>query len=348
MTKLFILRFNLNTQFGTGHLFRAIALYNLIKAAENSARLHSLIFADDSLFSNYRHLLIEKNIEYTQFANIADEFDIIDKLLKQSGEAGKIIVLDIKDTTQEYMRLLKQRGLKIADFDDLGDGRDSADILIDANVHTSQKNTNNQMQLFGERYILLNPIFSSYNQKEKPIRNKISNLVMFFGGSDPSNIGGFILENYGNLMITRLSATLIARGFKRGQLAASTAAGSSAQLETLRIIDTVLEPREMAELYFNADIAIVSGGISLYETLCVGTPTITINHNAEQNRNVEYYKDYHLNLGIFKPARLVDDFNAALMRLSDFKSRTALSNKSKKIIDGLGYSRIIQAIIMGE
>ncbi len=326
---MIILRFNINKFFGSGHLFRCLMLYDLIN--ENNSEKILLIKRDNLFFNKFSGLLKFKN--FLAFNKSGEEFNIIKKILSKHNSSKKnVIVLDIKDTDLEYVKKLKSIGLKIISIDDLGSGRNSVDLLIDANIHNEKSSRN---RLFGEKFILLNPVYSKINSKHKKIRKKIKSAILFFGGSDPAGIADFLISNLKKINFYGWKITLIT---------ASEKINSMKPQKNIHVLKPELNSAELAKLYYNSDIAVISGGISLYETMCTGTPSIVINQNSEQLRNSNFYNNCILNAGIFNPDDFVTKLNDFFIKISDYKTRLNLSINSKLKIDGLGYKRIINKI----
>jgi len=308
-----------------------------------------LVNSDSTVFPKFSNILDDYNYKLigglkknlTLENSIADmdlELDILEKYIRKNQTSSKPkIIVDIKDTSVDYILRLKELGLIVIDFEDLGAGRDYVDLLIDANIHHFQEISENSNKLFGSDYVCLAPIFRDINQLEKKINNEIKDILIFFGGSDPSDIANFLLANIescnfpSNARITIISNKITT--------------SKKNQNINLKILDVNLTAKQMAELYYNSDICIISGGISMYESLVCGCPAIIINQNSEQHRNVSFFNDYIVNLGIFDKTKIIIELNKALEKLKAIDLRQRLSIAAKKKIDGLGINRIAKRIL---
>ena len=326
---MIIFRCNISYSIGSGHLFRCIELYKLI----DFSKKHIIIKCDD-IIENYRNIL--ENINCSLLNIDDDEFEILSKCTANrygSDAEINIIVLDLKDNSIEYINKLKKLDFKIVAFDDLGNGSDSVDILIDANIHISTEKTN---RFFGPDYIFLPRIFSELNQKNKVIKNEIENITFFFGGADPENISAFLLDSWNELSFCKKQIKILAFKKKIKNLRIP---------ENVEIIEPKLSSSAIAEIYYNSDLLIIAGGITVYEVMCIGVPAIVINQNEEQNRNVGFYDKFIENIGVFNKNTAIEILNERYEKIADRAYRELLSLNSKKLIDGKGFFRIIDILM---
>lgn len=309
---MIIFRCNISKSIGSGHLFRCLELYKSIDFDKKY-----LLIKSDSIIENYRNLL--SNVEHKIISLEANEFEYLNQFYKSANHIEThqdSIILDLKDTTAEYIIKLKNLNFKIIDFDDLGEGRNYVDALIDANIHNPPEKENH---FFGPDYIFLPQIFSQYNIKKKYINNEIISISMFFGGADPENISGFIFENINKFNFRNKHIRLLTFDKK-----------NSVENNFIEIIEPKLSVEKVAEIYFSSDLLIIAGGLTLYEAMCIGVPGIVINQNEEQFRNASFYNENIINAGIFNRNDAVKKINQCYENILDFDIRSSLSAKSKK------------------
>ena len=72
----------------------------------------------------------------------------------------KVVVNDIKNTTDDYMRTISDVKTRTVNFDDLGNGADLANAVVDANRRENKK------KFFGPKYVVLHPDFVKENKKK--------------------------------------------------------------------------------------------------------------------------------------------------------------------------------------
>src|SRR5699024_10752733 len=115
--KMILIRTEGYADIGLGHIYRGLLLaYNFIE--------HDIRF----VISSQSDLGIEK-IKDSHFVYdiINNENEIIDIIQDNNAD---ILINDILDTTKEYIELCKSTGVKVINFEDLGEGARYADIVI--------------------------------------------------------------------------------------------------------------------------------------------------------------------------------------------------------------------------
>ena len=99
-----------------------------------------------------------------------------------------VFINDIKNTDSFYMKNLKDLGLTVVNFDDLGQGRSNADILIDA-FYPSKNNGRINHHNFGPRFIILREEFQRARNQSRLIRKEIQDIAVMIGAA---YTGGFL------------------------------------------------------------------------------------------------------------------------------------------------------------
>lgn len=126
---------------------------------------------------------------------------------------------------------------------------------------------------YGPKYWVLRPEFLSY--KKLGIREAvpIKKLLLAFGGSDPSNLTSRAVQalvNHGNRYEVDI---ILGRHFSYEDMLRSILDRDTQKLLTVTLHRNV---RNVAELMYQADLAVTAAGMSMFEALCVGTPVIVI------------------------------------------------------------------------
>jgi spore coat polysaccharide biosynthesis predicted glycosyltransferase SpsG len=101
-----------------------------------------------------------------------------------SPAKADITILDIQDTTHNFIQELKQQSKRIISFEDQS-GND-VDLLIDCNINAADKA--DIKTLFGLPYAVLAPEFKKLHSETRNFSDKIQSLLITFGGTDPHNI----------------------------------------------------------------------------------------------------------------------------------------------------------------
>ena len=249
------------------------------------------------------------------------------------GLKADLVITDINHTTIVYMERLKSTGARLITFDDLGIGRTSADLVIDANLapFVSKK------YLCGPDYIILRKEFSQYARKERVIEKEVRQVLVSMGGSDPSNLTSKVVEALKGLDIPILAKIIIGRAFGQKEGLLKSIEGG----EKFRIEEDVLDiPKKMLE----ADLAIISAGVTMFELACLGTPGVIIAQDEIQAKNLIPFKEQGLfiYLGLLPT---IDKIRESVRRLAlDANARLEMSRYAKKFVDGRGLFRVTKAI----
>ena len=104
--------------------------------------------------------------------------------------------------------------------------------------------------------------------------------------------------------------------------------------------------RELAAQLSNSSVALITGGMILYEAMAVGVPTIVFPQETNLLKEAQWFEDAEcvINLG-YTGGMDIDVINSALCTLVSNKPLAKrLSNRGRLIIDGQGLKRVASAI----
>ncbi len=190
-----------------------------------------------------------------------------------------IFILDINNTEGKYIKSQKQNCKKVISFDDRGTGREHVDLLIDSNLDSSDHPKTKS--LFGPKHVILNNRYSVIRNLKKRIPEKIERVVVSMGGTDPQCLGttitGFLLKSEVNFKID----LILGAGFNDKDIKPEDNQLIQDNRHKCKIYNNQID---LAEIFFNADLVICSGGITLYEACAVGTPALIINQVKHQQK----------------------------------------------------------------
>ena len=312
---------------GLGHLARARSLCTeLLKMGIKPVILS---FADQHLLDDF----FPEDLTIYKIPEDENELDYI-TLLTQCLNA-KILIQDIRDTDDFYCRCLKSLGLFLIGFDDCGSGRALCDILIDANLPEQDGDYENvPFRFFGEKFMVLNPLFADYNMKDKNIPRKVKNVLLSFGGSDPRGL-------------TQWSLNMLYDCLKDYNVSVIAGKSINDQNEIRQCcsnlgFEYIYNCSNMAQLLYESDLALISGGLTLYEAAAVGTPAVVIpqvDHQYEIGKRFESMGSAVCPVDEKKLERgkIISTLNKVI---ENHNLRRKMSANGKKIVDGQGIYRI--------
>jgi spore coat polysaccharide biosynthesis predicted glycosyltransferase SpsG len=99
----------------------------------------------------------------------------------------------------------------------------------------------------------------------------------------------------------------------------------------------------MAQMLWEHDVVICSGGVTLHEAISVGTPAFVINQVEQQQTKARFIEESGaaINLGMGNQYDVEKLREALNLKKNELE---LLSLKAKQLIDGRGLFRIIDAI----
>jgi CMP-N-acetylneuraminic acid synthetase/spore coat polysaccharide biosynthesis predicted glycosyltransferase SpsG len=258
-----------NNEVGLGHVYRGLVLAHEIID-------HEIIF----LLDKKSKLGFDKIKENNFKVQLQNHENIIDDIKEINPD---LIINDILDTKESFIKQLKKLGLKIVNFEDLGKGALHADLVINALYPESKSYSNHY---YGYKYFCAREEF--INSRIKSI-GEVKKVLISFGGTDSNNLTIKVLKsiyNYCNISKIRISV-ILGLGYK-----------NEASLNKFSEIEIVKNINNISDYFLNADLIFTSAGRTVYEIACLGTPTIIL---AQNDRELTHlfgnYKNGFINMG---------------------------------------------------
>lgn len=314
---------------GLGHLSRVSVLKNQMNLRNIKTFLlayQDLIQQDegsgvDHFFCNYDDLL--KMIAITQI---------------------DVLVVDMPPTYYDLDFFVKVRGasIKLVLIDDDYVSKNIVDTDITFACSLRFNGTEDEEHVcYGTKYIILRPQFTAYSNKVRTLSEVPNHILISFGGSDPNHISAQILSylNDSIKQTGRLSIDLI-MGRLSDPMPASLVDSCPHHLVLSKNV------LNMSQRFLKADLAIISGGMTLYESCCTATPTIIVNQNEEQNEEAQafHFSRAVLNGGLFRDLTL-DYFQQYFQNMISPIRRKLYSVNASQLIDGKGAERIVERVL---
>ncbi len=260
-----------NEKVGLGHVYNTLLIANDILDHE----IYFLVdkeskLAFDKIFSNNYNVFMQKSD------------DLIEDIKKINPD---IIINDILDTKEEYIKSLKKLNYKVINFEDLGKGARLADLVINAIYPEKEKLPNHY---FGPNYFLLRDefIYSSF----KDIKREVKKVLITFGGVDPNNYTKKVLDSIYDYCMKKNILIEIITGFGYKEYS------SLKEYENVQIFNNV---SNISDHMLSADIIFTSAGRTIYEIASLGVPSIVLAQNERELTHFFASKEYgFLNLGL--------------------------------------------------
>lgn len=333
MSRKIGLRFDGSNEIGMGHIYRCLSIIEELK----SRNIECIIFTKK--YDETVNLLRETSNK-VYYLNIESSFEDEVKDINAicSKENVYTFIIDRLNTEPEYIKSIKNTVNKVITFDDCGHGSRYADVVINGILDTPFKNDIKTLYA-GNQYIVLKNDFLFYSQKHKKINSKVEKVLLTFGGSDPKDITLTSLKELSDIQGIEITV-VIGPGFNKEDRIYEL----SKSITSCKVIKNATN---MAQLIYESDLCIVSGGITLFEVASIGTPAIVVCQVDHQVVTANKFEidGVCINLGLIDKMEHGKIYSTFKLIDSDVMLRKMISEKGKESVDGLGIKRVSEIII---
>ena len=176
----------------------------------------------------------------------------------------------------------------------------------------------------------MGPNFETQHTKKRDFSDNIESLLLTFGGTDPHNITLDLAKQVPKNIKTTL---ILEAGYKNDD--------GLQKFDSIQIKKNV---QDMASMLVNHDAVFCSGGVTLHEAMCVGTPAFVISQAPHQEDKAKMAEKAGaaINLGQAKSwdeNRLPEIFKLSRKNLHN------MSIAGKNCINGKGLKKVVKAIL---
>jgi len=252
---------------------------------------NSLILASDILDHQVEFLVDRKSqLAFEKIASknytvyIQKSNDLIEDIEARQPD---VIINDRLDTEASDVQRLKRMGLKVINFEDLGEGAKHADLVINAIYPERQILPDHY---FGHDYVVLRDEFIL--TKPMPVADKVSKVLLTFGGVDPDNLTKKVLQAIHGYCQSKGIELSVVTGFGyRYQ-------NSLDEFENVQVFSNTMS---ISDHMVRADIAFTSAGRTTYEIASLRVPCIVLAQNERELSHLFASAEFgFLNLGLGK------------------------------------------------
>jgi UDP-2,4-diacetamido-2,4,6-trideoxy-beta-L-altropyranose hydrolase len=259
-----------------------------------------------------------------------------------------IAVLDHYGRGLEMEAALKTRCDRLIVVDDLRRPHPDADVILDQTLGRAPSDYNGLVgdiarRLTGAGFTMLHPAFGAARLKGARRTDRLGHIVICFGGADPNNATGGVLEH----LLPRLKATAPLSDRVTVVLGAAARHRSSVKRqadESEGVVTVVqgLSQADLSSLYGEADIVVGAAGTSSWERCCVGVPSVTLVTGEDQRDNAFALAEAGATI-LAEDSRAVVDL---LEALSKDKDRLAqIGGAARAICDSDGAARVVATVL---
>jgi spore coat polysaccharide biosynthesis predicted glycosyltransferase SpsG len=312
-----------NSTVGMGHVYRTLMLaHELIR--------HEVIF----ICRDSDTLAIEYISKHNYKMVIARHGDFLREIRSLQPD---MVINDILDTSADYIRQLKEMVPYVVNFEDMGIGAEAADLVINALYphHFPQNHI-----LVGQKYYCLRDEFFHIKSKEKC--NSVGNILVTFGGVDEGNITCRIIDLLASIASNNKIEINVVLG--PGYVHQADLKHLLQRHEPFRV-NIINATNRISDYMNSADLAITSGGRTVYELLSLAVPTLVISQNLRETTHAfASSQNGVVNLGLH--TELADETIRDMIKrlLTDSRLRKTMVKKMNKLDLRAGKKRVLDRI----
>lgn len=289
--QMIVFRTDASLQIGTGHIMRCLTLADALAEAgadcQFICRAHSGNLADLIYQRGYRvHLLpFDANWVGSEQPTLAHAAWLGSDWKTDAEQSKRILseticnwlIVDHYALDQKWELALKPCCRQLMAIDDLADRPHACDLLLDQNWHGYHAPDRydtlvapSTTRLLGPDYALLKPEYGRLRSLISSRDGRVRRILVFMGGSDPSNQTAKALQALMTKDLSSLSVDVVIGTNHPDPIGIAALAG-------LRPATTVHQNLpNLADLMAYADLMISGGGSTTWERMCLGLPCLVI------------------------------------------------------------------------
>lgn len=261
------------------------------------------------------------------------------------GEADWLLV-DHYGIDEKWENALRSVTHRIFVIDDLADRHHDCDLLLDQNLSSEKEPyqglvPSSATVLMGPSYALLRDEFRQARAQVLVRTGLVKRAVVFFGGSDPTNETEKAIRAVRRLNPAGIEVDVIvgASNPMKERIAALCA-----DLPYMRFHCQV---NNMARFLVEADLALGAAGVSSWERLALGVPSLVVAVAGNQIENMRQLDGLGVAVGLGVSQDVTEEkLSLAIGNLLSSPSIvSAMSEKALGLVDGEGVSRVVDRLV---
>ena len=345
-------------EIGIGHIMRCFALAEILKDMDFDVN-----FISKKLNENIYNFIVKKgykvhiipdnnqnkkhNLFSTNITNkkiIKNDAIETTKIIIKNNDKPSWVLVDHRDLDIQWETILRECVERIIVIDDLANKKHDCDLLIDQNLYEEMDKRyinlvpKNCKKLLGPKYALLRSEFFELRKNLSRNIKQLRNILISFGGSDPSNETCKVLDAIKILNIKNIKVDVVVGSVNPYKEKIKQICSSIPNTTFYCDVDKI------GALMTKADLAIGAGGITTWERCCLGLPSMVSIISEDQLECTETMgeKGYIINLGRAKNLT-AKDYVEKIKNININKLQT-ISKLDLEIVDGKGCQRIASVI----
>ena len=318
-------------KFGFGHITRSLSI---VSAFEKYGFSNSFIIdGDDSV----KDMLKQTNYKIYDYKNQTNQ------LIKDISDAD-LVLIDAINISDGLIKQIEDSSLYTIFIDD-EKRRNILDrgFVIDWTILCDKKEyfkpfKKDVTYILGTNYTPLRREF--YQAKPNSIRDDINSIMVSFGGSDVRGLTLKVLQSLKEHFPNTIKNIVVGGGYEKLEKLKD-------YKDNFTNIFFNVNATDMIKIMQNSDIAIASGGQTLYELAKIGTPTISILlvDNAIEDTKGWDIVGFAKNIGKWNDTHLLENMIKNIKNLKDKNIRIDMHKKGLKYMGGNGVDKLVKKIL---
>jgi spore coat polysaccharide biosynthesis predicted glycosyltransferase SpsG/CMP-N-acetylneuraminic acid synthetase len=319
---------------GMGHVYRSLAIADALRETSR---------ADIAFLMTADHAEGIQTVSRYGYPVRAAARASLEMLLEHVRDfSPDILVNDLPVIERAYVEALAHLGATTVNLVDTLDDLERTEAYAQVIVSVMSEDRATPENFYGgPAYAILRRHFRETG-REKEMRERPKMVLLSFGGSDPQ---GLTLKAARALQALPQGVELVA--------VAGPAFSYRREFEALvaelpRKVPLIHQAEgHIAELMLEADVALCSGGMSVYEIAALGTPGIVLAQNLREESRMRAFARHgtveYLGLGTDVAEEKLASVVEAL--LGDVERRREMSRRGKSLVDGMGALRAAELVL---
>lgn len=309
---------------GLGHVYRTLLLAHELVSCD-------IYFVCEASSAMAADIIASRNYK----VHICEDGALLDAVIALKPD---FVINDILDTEVDFVSALKQVGMWVVNFEDMGSGADAADLVVNAlySAHNNNKNL-----LCGPSYFCLRDEFIYLPEYLKG--DSVRRVLITFGGTDEADLTSKTLISIEPICRQKgiVIDVVTGPGYCHNEHLQDVLASLSSD-----VINFVGPTSSISDYMCQADIAVTSGGRTVLELASLQVPTMVICQSSREMTH-EFAREENgvMNFGFWMDLNF-DYFSTKFNILVDSKDAREEMRRRAAIIDlRKGKKRVLDAII---
>lgn len=332
-----------NVAVATGHLMECI-----VCAEELIEKGYEISFwINDDMENGLKERIPCKYQEY--HVSVESDYKVLIKEVCQI--APEVLLFNLREISEKFLKRCKEKISKktsVICIDEFGHRNLLADIIINPMIDSYYWDyAGSKARLFcGAEYLILPKELAQYHKKKKVVNNDVQKIVITMGGVDPQNytVGliGIVADYFQDVDIV-INVVVGGGNQHYKEIVEQVKRYNEIYHNKINVVRNIINV-DLLEMMYQADLVICSGGNTLHEAACIGTPAVVIPSMLHEVYNAQAFAGKEFGLMIKNRDNLKAKLWEALGNIRSYQVRSKMSVKGRQISDGLGRMRVVEII----